>query len=657
MTLLELARLNIRHNFRRYAIYLFAMIFCVFTTQTFFTLMMSESVARELSLDISLQKTFLSFSVVMIVFTLFFLISSNNSFIRARKKEISTYALFGMTQMRIGRLMLIEVLLLGIAALFTGILLSMFFSKLLVMILLKISLAAYSGNIAFRVEPITVAMTAVTYAAIFAVMGLSGFRVIGKFQLTDLFKAEKVSEKQSKGSLGLMILAVVMIFTGYFLSAFGPGRLISGLMVPIVGLVVLGSYLFFWSGFNRLLVWLKKRQRKQNDGIGMTAAALSAHKSRTAATMMATISILIAIGTTSIAVGYTLYRNAEQQTYENTGFDLVYAATHTSLVHEVSDILEANDAKISDQVTYRRYHAKVALSGIPVSRQAQVADQSDIEFCAVSQYNAIINATRDKNQAVMVAPGHVYLIDAAYGYLYQNEENESWMNAEVNLDGERLVVTDFSKKGYDFGQTLVAVLEDEDFNRLLANGDISESSEVQYVGLNYVSALRRSDVAEELSALLAARTNRYTLAYEEYNQALSTYGLVFFIGFFMCVVFILMTASTLYFKQMTMAAQEKTQFGMLRKLGVDTQTEKIIVFRKLLPVFLLPLLLGVLHSVFAMKAADAMVFDNIISAANTFQVVLKYSSVMYLVYALIYGVFFFITKKQYYQTVRKTSHG
>jgi putative ABC transport system permease protein len=100
------------------------------------------------------------------------------------------------------------------------------------------------------------------------------------------------------------------------------------------------------------------------------------------------------------------------------------------------------------------------------------------------------------------------------------------------------------------------------------------------------------------------------------------------------------------------AEEERHQYSMLRKIGMDSHTENKIIVRRLLPVFFIPLAVGISHSMFAMKTADTLVFSNIISAENSYFAVLAFSSVMYGMYGIVYGIFYLITKGQYSRIVR-----
>jgi len=191
MKLSQMALSNIKHNLKNYAMYFFAMCFSVFTTYSFLSLARSKDVSSKIGDSPNYASLFVAFSILILVFVLFFLISSNNSFIRARKKEISTYALFGMEYSKIGKLLFIETLMLGVTAIIVGVVFGVFFSKLTTMILLKMTMPAYSGDIAFNIEYGSIVITVLVFLSIFCLMGLSGRRVITKFKLVDLFKCSK----------------------------------------------------------------------------------------------------------------------------------------------------------------------------------------------------------------------------------------------------------------------------------------------------------------------------------------------------------------------------------------------------------------------------------------------------------------------------------
>ncbi len=176
----------------------------------------------------------------------------------------------------------------------------------------------------------------------------------------------------------------------------------------------------------------------------------------------------------------------------------------------------------------------------------------------------------------------------------------------------------------------------------------------EFTGINYQNSLHSKKIASGLNALMAGNENinRYRIMYDTYIESMEMFGLLCFIGYFISAVFILMSVSLLYFKQVAIGTEEITQYESLRKMGLDKEQEMKIVTNRIWPVFFIPLVMGLIHSVFAMKGADTIMFSNMIyTGGNSYLQVLKTSSVMYIIYSLVYFVFYLITKYKYIRIV------
>jgi putative ABC transport system permease protein len=206
------------------------------------------------------------------------------------------------------------------------------------------------------------------------------------------------------------------------------------------------------------------------------------------------------------------------------------------------------------------------------------------------------------------------------------------------------------------GMDHTVILNDRDFEEFAGKNLIYSSAEAESaetaVIMDYRSALSNSKLNADLMTVLEGSAVKYKAAYNLYNESMQIFGLICFIGFFMSGVFILMTASLLYFKQVTAAEEESHQYKMLRRIGMDEKTERQVIKKRLVPVFFIPLAIGIVHSIFAMKTADTVIFSNMIPVENSYLSVLGFSGIMYAAYALVYCIFYLITKSQYGRIVR-----
>jgi|GEM_PF-715555 len=653
MKIRNLAASNIKHNMKNYTMYFFAMCFCVFTTYSFANLALSESVAEKIYYSINYKNMFIGFGVAIIVFVLFFLISSNNSFIRYRKKEISTYALFGMENRKIGQLLFFETISIGLVALIIGILLGIFFSKLMSMILLKMMLADYA-DVSFSIEPKSLIITSVVYLIIFCLMGLSGQRTINKFQLVDLFKGDRVSEKRTTGSYIMLIVSVLLIGYGYSLAIADDTYTVAKNMLSVIGMVVLGTYLFFVGGLQKILHLIKKNKGFLYNKSRLISVSLLSHKARTFATTMGTIAVLIATSVTAMAFGYTLYQSAESNAKEINSFDIWYYADNEGLENEIYSMLEKHGSEPVNTVKFQRYVSFPKGANMPEGNMWFEYDDTSVMTYSESVFNEIVKAAQDSNPYIETTEGTALL-------LYPDYYTEFQYDKPTLSFGNNIYPVDFVQVSnpYNFGTVLTVVLHDNDYNKLYEQGYITKGGEGHneywpFVGINYKNSLTSRVLAKDLTNLMKASDNvgMHRIMYNSYIEGMEIFGLICFIGYFICAVFILMSVSLLYFKQVAIGTEEISQYERLRKIGMDKEQESRVVRNRIAPVFFIPLLMGLIHSVFAMKGADSMIFSNmIITEGSSYLQVLKTSAVMYLIYSVIYLAFYFITKYKYVRVV------
>lgn len=655
MKLRVMAISNIKHNFRKYALYFFSLCFSVFTAYAFLGLMQNKSVAAAFNTDTRYQAMLIAFGVIIGVFVFFFMINSNQSFIRARKKEISTYALFGMTNGKIGKLLFLETMIVGTAALVIGIGLSIFFSKFVAMILIKMTVSEFSGKVLFSIDVLSILATIGIFFIFFCVLGLSGLFAINRFELVDLFKAEKSSEGNPKGSWIILFISMALIAGGYFLASNSNSGTVINSTITILALVISGTYFFFWGGLPKVLNIIKKNKKSYYKATNLVAVTSFAHRIRSVGFALATIAVLSAVATTAIATGFTLYANTEKNAYESIGYDLYFYGNQEKVLDDIYKAIEKHGAKVTEEQTVQRYFVDPIIEPVIIGERHYFAEEDvKLRIYSESVYNNLLSISKYDYEIVDIKDTQ----QAAYVMPYLSDELEkAMMGKEIKLGETSVEVSQTQKCMYtSFGAWHTLVIEDNLFDELLAAGHIKDSYEAgdkldRATVINYTKSMSM-ELSRDLNKILSGNTS-YRIAYNHYSEGLRIFGLVRFIGFFMSAVVILMTASMLYFKQIMAAEEERHLYRILRKLGMDAKLQQKVIVKRLFPVFLIPLLVGIIHSIFAMKSADTMVFSNMISGGNSYLTVLGFSSVMYGAYAIVYGIFYLITKSQYIRTINR----
>src|SRR5690606_7206350 len=198
MTLFDVAKKNVIGNFKNYLLYFISMIFSVVIYYTFVSLQYSPEVQMAIESSDAVLNIFIAGSILLIIFVAIFIYFSNSFFTKKRKKEVGLYSLLGLKKKTIGRMLFYENLIMGGMAVVFGIIIGTILSKLFTMIVLKLLDSAVEVSFGISVEAIV--NTLIVFLIISLFTSFSAYRLIYRFKLIELFRAEKEGEKLPKAS-------------------------------------------------------------------------------------------------------------------------------------------------------------------------------------------------------------------------------------------------------------------------------------------------------------------------------------------------------------------------------------------------------------------------------------------------------------------------
>jgi hypothetical protein len=127
------------------------------------------------------------------------------------------------------------------------------------------------------------------------------------------------------------------------------------------------------------------------------------------------------------------------------------------------------------------------------------------------------------------------------------------------------------------------------------------------------------------------------------------YGGLFFLGAFFGILFLAVTVLIVYFKQVSEGYEDKAQFAILQKVGMDDKQVKSTINRQVLWVFFIPLGMTILHMVFASKIMARMLQ---VFMLYDWGLVLACIGGVCVVFALLYLVVYRLTAHVYYKIVK-----
>lgn len=641
LTLFDLVIRSMRKNIKHYYLYFFALIFSVVLYFVFATLQHDTAVADRAELSMNFASAFKVASILLIIIAGIFIIYANAIFLKRRSREIGLYQLIGLNKGAVARLLIIENTILSAGALIVGIAIGMLASRVFLLILMK--LIGHGGFIAVSFSMAAFIQTAIVFLAIILLTTLQMVYTVYRNTLLHLFNADKKGELPKKPktitSSVLALLGIGLIVFGYWLSGNMMNALILFNMIGVLASTILGTYLVFRVTISWLFYQIRARKQGHLGLNNSLSIASLMHRMKGNANSLTIITVLSAMTLTMIAGSYSLYYSTEKETRFMMPFDFMFEELGESPVEYDMSLAEFEEKLKENEIDYTL--EAIELLEVEGSYEQGVFPawlgkvEGDYFFTTVSAGQLQKAGLDVESPSDGTATIH--------GMMFGQVVKEIKFPFEITLkpDDEENTIT-VSK--YGEGDILnrhwseQLVISDAYFEQLKMNA-----------GIDWVRKVYAINVPDKEQLILASKIRNENNTegilldyYFSYESSLQTSGLLIFIAGFLGLVFLISTGSILYFKQMTEAEQEKQSYATLRQLGFTVKEIMQGIIRKQVFVFGLPLVIGLLHSVFAIKSASFLFMSDI-----TVPTVIAMG-----VYALIYFVFAFLTVGYYRKTVK-----
>lgn len=633
MTLFNMAFKNIRRNFNSYLIYFVSMVFSIMIFHVFTSIQYNEQIADLQEVSSRVFITFKTSSIVIAIFAGIFIWYSNSFFIKRRKKEVALYSLMGVRKKQIGRMLFYENILMGILALITGILTGSLLSKLFVMLLLR--LMGFDLQVDFVIQLKPIIDTAIMFSILFLITSVHGYTIIYRFKLIDLFKAENTGQKPPKTSWIKAVMSLVLIIGGY-IYYLDVKRLHA--LVPFItlALVVTGTYLLFSSLTVAIIRLAKKKKSHYYKGTNLISTSQLMYRLRAHARTLATIAVLSATTLTAMGVTSTFYYDFQTSLSARQPFSYVYLSDNKTMGNEVDSILaKYPENSIKNEVEFELFRADGKLPALGNYKEYR---DKKIYVLSETTYNQIAAARGLKNRAYLDFQKDILFMDPYYEASMMKSYQDQELQLMLSGGLESFHIKTFQSMYFlnsnisDF----MAVLEDDMYQQLRSQGEVLTGK-----AYNINNPRNSEALTEEISVLMETMKEnnvvRFSALYHEYKEALISSGLTIFIGAFLGLIFLMATGSIIFFKQLSEANEDKKRYQVLKNVGFGKRDIKSIISKQMLFVFMLPLLVGVTHSVVAVSILKmALQIDVFIPLLVTIGA-----------YTLIYMIYYLLTVSSY----------
>ncbi|WP_315122177.1 FtsX-like permease family protein [uncultured Clostridium sp.] len=620
MSIYKISYNNIKRSFKNYLLYFISILFSAFIFFTFNSIRYNEDILKAAG---SITNGLTISSVVVLFFAFIFIYNANTFFREKRRQEIGLYNLLGITKKKIGLIFIYEGFILGLLGVIGGIFIGFIFSKLLMMLLVRLMGIDIIIHTNFNLKAII--ETFLVFFIITAILAIENYRVIKKIPLVRLFKKEKEVDSLDKISVVKGILGILLIAVGYGISLSpktNVGRF--DLLMLILVIVIIGTKLFYKSALPLLLKGLKKFQNFYFKGSNMISLSEIAYKVKSNADILTTVTILIAVCVTALGTTSSFYYSFQQTMKKNYKFSNIIVQSSDVIRSEVDNVLKDYNEELlfNDTIQFKLLDGSYVNTFLSAGKSSR--SDTTLEVLSESNYKKLMDYEKREYEPLN-SENDVYLI----------EDSTMTVLFETNLD-EPLIFSQGERK-FNIKKSYSEMLTNESIN-----GTIVVVKDSVYSSLDKIEGvkdLRCIDVKDrknsfELSKSISKIANvnevRFSSYAYTYNNGYKLLGMLFFIGIVLSILFIIATGSLILFKQISNIYDNKERYVAIKKIGANNSHIKKILLKQTSIIFLLPVLLGTTHNLFAMRILKSLLGDSIIIP----------TIITLIVYYLAYGMFY-----------------
>lgn len=593
--LTKLAVSGLKHRWRDYLVLFSGLIMSSAIFYMFEALATNQAFLKQ-NTSISMVGFIFQFgSVLLTIITLVYISYANSFLLSMRKRDYGLFMLVGARKRKIGQLIWLETLLVGIIATLVGIIVGTALTAGISQLLIN-ALGLSIHKLAAWYLPAALA-TLILYVGLFLLAGLFNLIALTKTPALKLLHSnDQPNRPQLKAGRqwAQIIIGLVSISIGYWAMANLGTLQLAGIGLALVT-IVLGTYCLFNAIFVWLMVVLKCFAFAHRGLNGFTLSQLS-FRIRNYTKMLSIVAMLFALALGAITVGMGFHRETPLMAKSSNAYDMGIVNMTKAEQNKVASL------KPTEQTTY---HFKTKQK--TVFYRASEFNQHPYQTIKLESRNSL-DATTQRLKATQLAKSQlryqlmqlqtpafqyttpVFLSDAAYAKL---AEPQNRLTIFVTDDVTAHLAT--------FKQL---VKSQSDRNPSIKTG------------------------------VLGGRYSNYVMINGMYS------GLEF-MGLFLGIAFLAMLASCLMFKILSGANADQHRYQMLAKIGTTAHQQRSAIRKEIAVLFILPGIVGVIHVLFGLKMFSMLMVSS------------PYTGIWipFLIFAGLYLIYYLITVNIYKRIV------
>ncbi|MBY0756867.1 ABC transporter permease [Clostridium sardiniense] len=586
MNFRQFATKNVLRNIRAYFGYFLSSTISAALLFSFTMLVMHPDL-NIIILPEHLQQGFKLTSSIAYLFLCFFVFYSVSVFLKSRFKEFGILYILGISKRQIRKMIAIENILISSSAGFFGVLIGLVFSKIFLALSGKL-LGIDALGFYFPIKAIVTILIAFILMGI--IISIFTTSIIKEDKVLGLLKGTQKPKEQPKSSIILSILSIILLVGGYYFAVTSTMRNISYRIIPVTVVVIIATY-FLFSQFSIFIIKVMKSNR--NFYMHKTAVLWVSnllYRVKDNSRMFFLIAITSSVVFTSIGGVTAFWMNKEDEVQKN--FPQTFFYSGEKINSNRIDFIE--DALKRDGYYYTKDQGTVKFV-------CPLDNTIALNVISQSTYNNLAKSLGEKevnikdNEALLSTPLNNI-----------KRKNILTNNMDIKVIGklEKRIVPAY----YDD----VYVISDYDYKKI-------EGSESVFIAFNVKSYKDTLNICNDYNEKFMDErySGEYTLLMkaEMLEASKIEYGEVMFLTIFIGIIFFVTTGSFLYNKCYMDVEEDKIKYKKLNKIGLTFKEIKKVSTIEIGVLFLLPYVIAVIHSMFALEALKSAFNINISIAA------------------------------------------
>ena len=596
MTFRQFAINNVLRNKRLYVAYFLSSLFTVMVFFTFAIFAFHPSFQTEGFNKNALIGLGVAGGIIY-VFSFFFVLYSMSAFLQSRKKEFGLLMMQGMSTGQIRLMIFLENMLIGLFATISGILIGLVFAKLILMLAENVLIIGEDLN--FYWPWMAILLTFVSFIVLFLFISFFVSFILRTRKLIDLIKSDKKSKGEPKASIILSILGGLLLIGGYAVALIVKGPQVVMALLPVVAVVIVGTYLLF----TQLSVFVIRRL-KRNESIfwrktNMILFSDLSYRMKDNARSFFMVAIISTVAFSAIGALYGTHSYLTKAMVQANPFTYTYQKyddekTSDKEINYIEKVLHQSDIKTKHLIVNERYTPFESMDqGIMVMK--------------VSDYNAAARLIGEKQ--LNLKSGEAVAAKQSMASISQDKTDDKLMKNGITLDNGSKIKPDrkIESDGYPNFEPYF-VVSDDIYSKLPKPVRMHRNDIWQAEKDSNSEQLRIAGAKLEEHFKPGTFFSVDSVVYEIEKQ----FGPILFIGLFIGIVFFVSAGSFLYFRLFTDLSEDKAKFRAIAKIGLSVTEMKRVANRQTALLFFAPMIVALFHGAVALTALSRMFNYNLV---------------------------------------------